>query len=60
MDDYRKLYVDNIRTTCLKYDNTRSFVVSSPSNGLQSENENYFAKNPGDDHYGDGILKKIN
>ena len=32
---------------------SRPFVSSSPSNGKESEAENWLAKNPGDVHYGD-------
>lgn len=35
-------------------DPSRPFVVSSPSNGIQSEEEGYIASNPYDNKYGDG------
>lgn len=51
--DYVTLYVNTVRDECLKNDDTREFLVSSPTNGLQSEKEGYVAKNPYDTHYGD-------
>jgi beta-mannosidase len=53
-DDYRKLYLDVIMKAIQEVDkgNNRLFVVSSPSNGLESVNENYTAKNPQDPLYG--------
>jgi len=51
--DYRKLYVDTIYKITSKEDNTRPFVFSSPSNGLETIKENYISKNPGDGRYGD-------
>lgn len=52
--DYITLYVKNVRKVCLENDATRSFVVSSPSNGVESEREGYFAKKPADQLFGDG------
>ncbi|CAF1181512.1 unnamed protein product [Rotaria sordida] len=53
--DYRKLYLDVIMKAIQEVDkgNNRLFVVSSPSNGLESVNENYTARNPQDPLYGD-------
>lgn len=51
--DYIVLYVDVIKKVCEMNDPTRSYVVSSPSNGLQSEKEGYIAQDPYDTHYGD-------
>lgn len=53
-NDYRKLYLDVIMNAIQEVDkgNNRIFVVSSPSNGLESVNENYTAKNPQDPLYG--------
>ena len=51
--DYRKLYVNHIMKTVESLDNSRAYVSSSPSNGLESIKENYTAKNPGDTHFGD-------
>lgn len=51
--DYIILYVDTVRAIVQKEDTSRPFVVSSPSNGKESEEEGYIAKNPYDDLYGD-------
>ncbi|XP_045108284.1 beta-mannosidase-like isoform X2 [Portunus trituberculatus] len=52
-EDYITLYVDTIRPLVLELDDSRSFVVSSPSNGIKSENDGYISQNPGDRLYGD-------
>ena len=52
--DYVKLYVDTIRPIVQRQDPHRPFVVSSPSNGLRSEEEGHIAQNPYSDLYGDG------
>lgn len=52
--EYIQLYVDTIKNTLLAIDTTRSFLISSPTNGLKSEKEGYVSKNPYDDLYGDG------
>lgn len=51
--DYVKLYVDTIRPIVLRLDKTRSYAVSSPSNGLESEYHGYVANNPYSSLYGD-------
>ncbi|KAG7334223.1 hypothetical protein KOW79_002630 [Hemibagrus wyckioides] len=51
--DYVKLYVENIRKIVLQEDSTRPFLVSSPTNGVESEKEGWVAQNPYDTHYGD-------
>lgn len=51
--DYITLYVDTIKAVVQEEDATRPFVVSSPSNGIESEEEGYVAENPGDTLYGD-------
>jgi beta-mannosidase len=51
--DYVKLYVDTIRSNILKLDKSRAFIVSSPSNGVDSEAVGYIAKNPQDEWSGD-------
>ena len=51
--DYIKLYVDTIRPVVLAHDTTRPYVVSSPSNGEESEQEGYVAENPYSRVYGD-------
>ena len=54
-NDYIKLYVDTIRSSLKMIDRSdRPFVVSSPSNGKQSEDQGYIAKNPYDKKWGDG------
>jgi beta-mannosidase len=52
--DYRTLYLDVIMKAIQEVDkgNNRLYVVSSPSNGLESVNENYTARNPQDPLYG--------
>ncbi|XP_065559603.1 beta-mannosidase-like [Artemia franciscana] len=51
--DYKKLYVETIRPIVIAEDSSRPFVVSSPSNGLASEEEDFVAINPGSYNYGD-------
>lgn len=51
--DYVTLYVDNIKTIVLEEDQSRPFLVSSPTNGAESEQEGWVAANPYDPHYGD-------
>uniref|UniRef100_A0A671SAU7 Beta-mannosidase n=1 Tax=Sinocyclocheilus anshuiensis TaxID=1608454 RepID=A0A671SAU7_9TELE len=51
--DYVNLYVENIRDIVLQEDSTRPFLVSSPTNGVESEKEGWVAKDPYDPHYGD-------
>ncbi|XP_068619181.1 beta-mannosidase [Battus philenor] len=52
-DEYIKLYVDTIKPIVENLDPGRRYVVSSPSNGLESEREGYIAQNPYDSNYGD-------
>ncbi|TKS87262.1 Beta-mannosidase [Collichthys lucidus] len=51
--DYVTLYVDNIRAIVQQEDQTRPFLVSSPTNGAESEQEGWVASNPYDPLYGD-------
>jgi beta-mannosidase len=53
-DDYRKFYLDVIMKAVQEVDkgDNRIFVVSSPSNGLESMSENYTSRNPQDPLYG--------
>ncbi|XP_060805160.1 beta-mannosidase [Amyelois transitella] len=51
-EDYIKLYVDTIRPIVTNLDN-KEYAVSSPSNGIKSEQEGYIAQNPYDPHFGD-------
>lgn len=48
-----------MKEECLQNDQMRSYVVSSPSNGIQSEKEGYIAKQPYDVHFGDSVYLKI-
>jgi len=57
--DYIALYVNTIKKTVKEEDKTRNFVVSSPTNGLKSEEENYIAENPYSALYGDGKLYEL-
>jgi beta-mannosidase len=52
-DDYVRLYVETVRPIVTSLDTSRSFVVSSPSNGVQSELDSYISLNPGSTLYGD-------
>ncbi|KAJ8675359.1 hypothetical protein QAD02_011145 [Eretmocerus hayati] len=52
-DDYVKLYVDVIKDQVIKVDPHRPYVVSSPSNGVYSEEQNYTESNPYSNLYGD-------
>ncbi|XP_068243151.1 beta-mannosidase isoform X2 [Palaemon carinicauda] len=51
--DYKKLYVETIRNVTQSLDATRAFVVSSPNNGIESEEEDHVAKHPYSNIYGD-------
>jgi len=53
-DDYRKLYVSTVARALKEIDKgtNRPFVTSSPSNGLETVQENYVAANPQDPLYG--------
>ena len=56
-DEYRKLYVDIVRNAVKLIDTgtNRPFVFSSPSNGIETIQENYIAQNPQDPLYGMNI-----
>ena len=45
-DDYRQLYVNTIREIVTNGDASRPFLTSSPTNGLQTQKENWVASNP--------------
>ncbi|XP_017784004.1 PREDICTED: beta-mannosidase isoform X2 [Nicrophorus vespilloides] len=51
--DYIKLYVDTVRSVALMNDDSRPFLVSSPTNGIKSEESGFIAKNPQDQLNGD-------
>ncbi|CAK9253539.1 unnamed protein product, partial [Sphagnum jensenii] len=51
--DYVELYINHVRKQLIQEDTTRPFVGSSPSNGLETEKENWTAKNPSEWRFGD-------
>ncbi|XP_051941278.1 beta-mannosidase isoform X1 [Hippocampus zosterae] len=53
LKDYVALYVDNVMAIVKKEDPSRPFLVSSPTNGAESEREGYVASDPYDPRYGD-------
>ncbi|KAM8939420.1 beta-mannosidase [Pelodytes ibericus] len=53
VNDYLKLYIKTIRKAVLEMDNTRPFISSSPTNGKETIQEHWLAKDPYDNHYGD-------
>lgn len=58
--DYVKLYVDTVRAAVRAEGVTTPVAVSSPSNGAQSEKDDFLAENPysplyGDDHHYDYV-----
>lgn len=57
--DYIALYVNTIKKIVTEEDKTRSYLVSSPTNGKKTEEENYIAKNPYSSLYGDGNGNKF-
>ena len=52
-EQYVDLYINVIQKIILSEDSSRPYVSSSPSNGLESVQENWIAKNPEDTLYGD-------
>ncbi|KAL4003102.1 Glycosyl hydrolases 2 TIM barrel domain family protein [Acanthocheilonema viteae] len=53
VSDYMKLYNETIRPIITKLDGTRPYLLSSPTNGVESEKEGGVAKYPADEKYGD-------
>ncbi|XP_056422462.1 beta-mannosidase isoform X3 [Hyla sarda] len=51
--DYLTLYIKTIRELVLAMDMTRPFIASSPTNGKETEEEEWLSRNPYDNHYGD-------
>uniref|UniRef100_A0A0M3IL90 beta-mannosidase n=1 Tax=Ascaris lumbricoides TaxID=6252 RepID=A0A0M3IL90_ASCLU len=51
--DYVKLYRETIAPIVSELDDSRPFIVSSPSNGIDAEREGGVAINPNDPKYGD-------
>lgn len=54
--EYVTLYVTIIKPIVQAVDGTRAYLESSPTNGIQSEEEGYVASNPYNPNYGDGKL----
>uniref|UniRef100_A0A0R3RQR5 Beta-mannosidase n=1 Tax=Elaeophora elaphi TaxID=1147741 RepID=A0A0R3RQR5_9BILA len=53
ISDYMKLYDKTIRPVIAKLDGTRPYLLSSPTNGVESEKEGGVAEYPTDEKYGD-------
>ncbi|CAG9536745.1 unnamed protein product [Cercopithifilaria johnstoni] len=53
ISDYMKLYNETIRPIIAKLDDTRPYLLSSPTNGVESEKEGGVAEYPADEKYGD-------
>ncbi|XP_026480283.1 beta-mannosidase-like [Ctenocephalides felis] len=51
--EYKELYVNVIRDAVRRVDPSRTFLVSSPSNGINSEDQDFIASDPQDYRYGD-------
>lgn len=49
-----QLYADTIEPILEEEDNTRPYLMSSPSNGNEDESTGYIAENPQNSLYGDG------
>ncbi|KAH9490421.1 hypothetical protein Btru_035139 [Bulinus truncatus] len=52
--DYLVLYAKTIKLIIDEEDPTRDYLTSSPSNGQETVDEGYVAKDPGSEFYGDG------
>ena len=53
--DYFNLYVNTVKDEIQQNDDSRTVLVSSPSNGVIGESDNFtISKNPQDVHFGDG------
>ncbi|KAH0822208.1 hypothetical protein GEV33_000583 [Tenebrio molitor] len=52
-EDYIKLYIETVRDEMRRVTKNANFVDSSPTNGVESDNEGYVAKDPGSSFYGD-------
>jgi beta-mannosidase len=53
--DYVKLNVDTIRAVVLIEDPSRTFLISSPSNGIKTEQEGFVSTRPDSLIYGDSM-----
>jgi hypothetical protein len=53
-DEYRKLYIYTVMATVIEIDpnGSRPFVPSSPSNGIESAQENYTSQYPNNRIFG--------
>jgi beta-mannosidase len=58
-EQYIQLYVDVIQSIVNAEDPTRSYLVSSPSNGIKSEEDGYIASDPYSSNYGDSSLSNL-
>jgi len=52
-EQYIQLYVDTIKPLVNEEDPTRTYLVSSPSNGIKSEEDGYISTEPYSALYGD-------
>lgn len=52
-EQYIQLYVDTIKPLVNAEDPSRSYLVSSPSNGIKSEEDGYISNEPYSAIYGD-------
>lgn len=52
-EDYVTLYIDTVKEEVTKIDTSKDFLTSSPTNGIESDNEGYIAKDPYSKLYGD-------
>lgn len=59
-DEYRKLNIDVIMKTVKEVDHgeNRPFIVSSPTNGIESIKEDYIARDPNSEFYGRSIVQR--
>ena len=57
--DYIKLYNTTIRKIINKLDNSRPYLLSSPTNGKSTDEQGGVAKDPYDPYYGDGGLRRV-
>uniref|UniRef100_A0A915EJM3 Uncharacterized protein n=1 Tax=Ditylenchus dipsaci TaxID=166011 RepID=A0A915EJM3_9BILA len=51
--DYKKLYYDTLKPLVNSLDASRPYLLSSPSNGVETEKQGGYSENPGDTAYGD-------
>jgi beta-mannosidase len=58
-EQYIQLYVDTIKPIVNTEDPTRSYLLSSPSNGVESKVDGYIALDPFSGNYGDSLHIKL-